>query len=68
MKRTQVIGSVADDFAEKQKTLKKIEKKKTKHVLKTRRSTLYVRQGSSLSDQYLLLSEQYGILHMCKSL
>lgn len=52
MKRTQVIGSVADDFAEKQKTLKKNEKKKTKHILKTRRSTLYVRQGSSLSDQY----------------
>lgn len=64
MKRTHVIGSVADDFAEKQKTLKKNEKKKDK----TRRSTLYVRQGSSLSDQYLLLSEQYGLLHMCKSL
>lgn len=28
MKRTQVIGSVADDFAEKQKTLKKNEKKR----------------------------------------
>lgn len=41
MKRTHVIGSVADDFAEKQKTLKKNEKKKDK-----RRSTLYVRQGS----------------------
>lgn len=30
MKRTHVIGSVADDFAEEQKTLKKNEKKKTK--------------------------------------
>lgn len=55
MKRTQVIGSIADDFAEKQKTLKKNEKKKTKHILKTRRSTLYVRQGSALSDQYTFM-------------